>query len=125
MEKTMKAEVRKIRRDLSLYDDSELVGINAGNLKVILEYLVELDEKASEPEYEYALEETSVKDGAKRVLSSVLGWSPWLENVRESKRHLEKQQQIYIDYSGHAWYTYRIVQRPKPEPHTYLEEEVN
>ncbi len=71
-------------------------------------------------EYEYALEETRVKDGAKRVSGS---WSPWLENVQGSLRMMEKYQQPYIDYGGHAWYSYRIVQRPKPEAYTYVEKE--
>lgn len=66
-------------------------------------------------EYEYAVEETTVKDGRVR-LCGVQTWGPMNEALSLIKV-LQDQQQVYVDYGGAAHYTYNLVRRPKPAPY--------
>jgi hypothetical protein len=70
---------------------------------------------SEEMEYEYAVEETAVKDGRVR-LTGVMTWGP-MDKALEYIKVLQGQQQIYVDYGGKVHYTYKLVRRPKPAPY--------
>lgn len=69
--------------------------------------------------YEYSIEDTDIERGTKTIGAF---WKDDLEVIKDSVKMFRMQQQVYVDYGGHVWHTYRIIKRLK-QPYTYVEEE--
>lgn len=81
--------------------------------------LADLEALMTGGEFEYAMEETSVATGNKRIAGL---WTPNLEGVRHSIKKHREYEQVSVDYGGSVRTTYAIAKRPKPEAYTIMEE---